>query len=351
MSDTIILAIESSCDETACSIVKNGNEVLSNIVNSQIDFHKQYGGVIPESASRMHVENISKVIDAAINNADISYDDLDAIAYTQGPGLIGSLHIGVVAAKTLAWTLNLPIIPVNHIYGHIMANQIDSEKLLYPLLALVVSGGHSELIYFKNENTYEILGKTTDDAVGEAFDKVGRIMDIPYPGGVEIDKLSKFGKPIYELTEPKAEGEYNFSFSGLKSSVLQLVARENKAGRKVDNADLASSFQNVAINQLIRVSEDLIGKLEIKQFVLAGGVAANSRLRSEITRLSQTYSDIKFSFPQMKYCADNAAMIGAAAYPLFLANKFGTLKDGANPSHKKLMWLIKDSQSRISVLL
>lgn len=336
MNDTIILAIESSCDETACAVLKNGNKVLSNIVNSQIDFHKQYGGVIPESASRMHVENISKVIDAAIKAADVTYDDLDAVAYTQGPGLIGSLHIGVVAAKTLAWAIDKPLIPVNHIYGHIMANQIDSEKLLYPLLALVVSGGHSELIYFNNESEYEILGKTTDDAVGEAFDKVGRIMDIAYPGGVEIDKLSKSGKPLYNLTEPKAEGEYNFSFSGLKSSVLQLVARENKAGRQVDNADLAASFQQVAIDQLIRVSEDLIAKLEIKQFVLAGGVAANSRLRSEINRLADLHPDIKFTYPQMKYCSDNAAMIAAAAFPLYAAKKFGTLKDGANPSHKRL---------------
>ena len=336
MTDTIILAIETSCDETAAAVLKNGNIVLSNIVNSQIDFHKKYGGVIPESASRMHVENISKVIDSAVKSAKIEYNDIDAIAYTQGPGLIGSLHVGVVAAKTLAWTLNKPIIPVNHIYGHIMANQIDNDKLLYPLLALVVSGGHSELIYFKNENNYKVFGKTTDDAVGEAFDKVGRIMDIAYPGGVEIDKLSQKGDPKYKLTEPKAEGEYNFSFSGLKSSVLQLVAREKKAKREIDNADLAASFQHVAIDQLIRKSEELLSKLDVKQFVLAGGVAANTRLRSEINRLGAVYPNIKFTYPQMKYCSDNAAMIGAAAFVLFKAQKFGTLKDGANPSHKKL---------------
>ena len=336
MSDIIILAIESSCDETACAVLKNDSTVLSNIVNSQVDFHKQYGGVIPESASRMHVENLSKVIDAAIKAANIEYQDIDAVAYTQGPGLIGSLHVGVVAAKTLAWTIDKPLIPVNHIYGHIMANQIDSEKLLYPLLSLVVSGGHSELIYFSEEQTYKIYGKTTYDAVGEPFDKVGRIMDIPYPGGVEIDKLSKFGQTKYELTEPKAQGEFNFSFSGLKSSVLQLVQRENKAGRSVDNADLAASFQQVAIDQLVRKSEELIKELPIKQFVLAGGVAANSRLRSEINRLKELYPDIVFAYPQMKYCSDNAAMIGAAAFPLYRASKFGTLKDGANPSHKKL---------------
>lgn len=337
MSDTIILAIESSCDETAAAVLKNGKIVLSNIVNSQIEFHKQYGGVIPESASRMHVENISKVIDAAVKTAKISYSDLDAIAYTQGPGLIGSLHIGVVAAKTLAWTLNKPLIPINHIYGHIMANQIENNDLLYPLLALVVSGGHSELIYFSNENNYEVLGKTTDDAVGEAFDKVGRIMDIAYPGGVEIDKLSQKGEAKYTLTKPQAEGEYNFSFSGLKSSVLQLVAREKKAGREVNDANLAASFQHVAIDQLIEKSEDLLSKLDVKQFVLAGGVAANSRLRSEINRLANVYPQVIFTYPQMKYCSDNAAMIAAAAYPLFKAKKFGTLSDGANPSHKKLI--------------
>lgn len=336
MSDTIILAIESSCDETAAAVLKNGNQVLSNIVNSQIDFHKQYGGVIPESASRMHVENISKVIDAAISEARIEYDDIDAVAYTQGPGLIGSLHVGVVGAKTLAWAIDKPLIPVNHIYGHIMANQIDSDKLVYPLLALVVSGGHSELIYFTDEQNYKVFGKTTDDAVGEAFDKVGRIMDIAYPGGVEIDKLSQHGSPKYKLSEPKAEGQYNFSFSGLKSSVLQLVAREKKAGRAIDNADLAASFQHVAIDQLIRVSEELLAELDVKQFVLAGGVAANTRLRSEINRLAKIHPQIKFSYPQMKYCSDNAAMIAAAAFPLYRAKKFGSLKDGANPAHKRL---------------
>lgn len=336
MSDTIILAVESSCDETACAVLKNDNEVLSNVVNSQIDFHKQYGGVIPESASRMHVENISKVIDLAVKQANIQYEDLDAIAYTQGPGLIGSLHVGVVAAKTLAWSLDLPLIPVNHIYGHIMANQIESEKLQYPLLALVVSGGHSELIYFQDESEYKVYGKTTDDAVGEAFDKVGRIMDIAYPGGVEIDKLSKVGEAKYKLSEPKAEGEFNFSFSGLKSSVLQLVAREKKADRSVDDADLAASFQKVAISQLISKSEQLLEELSVKQFVLAGGVAANSLLRSEILRLQEKYPEITFTYPQMKYCSDNAAMIAAAAFPLYRNEKFGDLSDGANPALRKL---------------
>lgn len=337
MDDVVILAIETSCDETACAIIKNGKEILSNIVFSQIDFHKHYGGVIPESASRMHTENISKVINLAIQEANIDPQTLDAIAYTKGPGLIGSLHIGIVAAKTLAQALDKPLIAVNHIYGHVKSNELESDDLMYPLLSLIVSGGHSELILFKDELDYSIIGKTTDDAIGEAFDKVGRIMDIPYPGGVEIDKLSKIGEPIYNLKEPIADGENNFSFSGLKSSVLQLVQRENKAGREIDNANLAATFQNVAVNQVINVSEKLINEVDIKQFVVAGGVSANSRLRSEINRLREKYPNIKFSYPQMKFCGDNAAMIGAAAYTMYKHNMFADLNDGANPGYKILI--------------
>ncbi len=337
MSDVIILAIETSCDETACAVIKNGKEVLSNIVFSQIDFHKHYGGVIPESASRMHTENISKVIDLAIKESGVSTDDLDAIAYTKGPGLIGALHIGVVAAKTLAYALDKPLIAVNHIYGHIKSNELEADDLEYPLLSLIVSGGHSELILFEDELNYEVIGQTTDDAVGEAFDKVGRVMDIPYPGGVEIDKLSKFGEPRYTLATPKAEGENNFSFSGLKSSVIQLVAREEKAGREINKADLAATFQDVAIMQLIDVSESLIKQVNIKQFVVAGGVAANSKIRSEINRMSEVYEDIKFSYPPMKYCGDNAAMIGAAAYTMYQHDMFSDLSDGAKPGYRKLI--------------
>ncbi len=335
MTDAIILAIETSCDETACAVIKNGKEVLSNIVFSQIDFHKHYGGVIPESASRMHTENISKVIDLAIKESGITTDDLDAIAFTKGPGLIGALHIGVVAAKTLAFALDLPLIAVNHLYGHIKSNELESEDLQYPLLSLIVSGGHSELILFKSEFDYELIGQTTDDAIGEAFDKVGRVMEIPYPGGVEIDKLSKLGNPVYELSLPKAEGEYNFSFSGLKSSVIQLVNREEKAGREVNKADLATSFQNVAVKQIIDVTERLIKEVDIKEFAVSGGVSANSKIRSEINRLSEEYPNIRFSYPQMKYCGDNAAMIGAAAYTMYKENLFTDLSDGAKPGYRK----------------
>lgn len=337
MDDIVILAIETSCDETACAIIKNGKEILSNIVFSQIDFHKHYGGVIPESASRMHTENISKVIDLALKESGLEGHQLDAIAFTKGPGLIGSLHIGVVAAKSLALALNKPLIAVNHIYGHVKSNELESNDLVYPLLSLIVSGGHSELILFEDELNYEVIGHTTDDAVGEAFDKVGRVMDIPYPGGVEIDKLSKFGEPTYELKMPKAEGENNFSFSGLKSSVIQLINREKKAGREINNANLAASFQEVAINQLIQTSEVLINKIDMKQFVIAGGVSANSKIRSEVNRLKETYPEIIFSYPELRFCGDNAAMIGAAAYTMYKHDMFTDFAEGADPSFRKLI--------------
>lgn len=337
MNDTIILAIETSCDETACAIIKNKHEVLSNIVFSQVDYFKYFGGVIPESASRMHVENITKVIKLAISEANVTYDDIDAIAYTKGPGLIGSLHIGVVAAKSLAFALNKPLIAVNHLYGHIISNELENKGLIYPLMALIVSGGHSELILFNDELNYEIIGKTVDDAVGEAFDKVGRIMDIPYPGGIEIDKLSKSGKPIYDIKVPQAPNNYDFSFSGLKSSVSQLVAREERKGNVVNKADLAASFQEIAIKQLIDISEKVINDTPIKQFVLAGGVAANSKIRSEIERLKVKYPNIVFSYPPLKYCGDNAAMIGAAAFVDYKLKRFSDLNDGANPGFRDLI--------------
>ena len=224
MKDTYILAIESSCDETAASIVKNAKEIVSNVVATQIDVHKDFGGVIPEVASRIHVENISMVIEETLHKANMKVEDVDAIAVTQGPGLVGSLHVGVQAAKTLAWAYNKPLVPVHHIAGHIYANQLITE-LKFPLLALVVSGGHTELVYMKDEWSFEILGTTQDDAIGEAGDKVGRVLGLPYPGGVYVDKIAKDGKPIYSLAKPKTENELDFSFSGLKSSVLQFIDR------------------------------------------------------------------------------------------------------------------------------
>ena len=235
---TMLLAIETSCDETACAIVKDGKEILSNIVSSQINVHTLYGGVVPEVASRIHVENISTVIEEAIKEAGVTMDDIDGIAYTQGPGLIGSLHVGVQAAKTLSYFFDKPLIPVNHMTGHIYANQFVSD-LKFPLLALVVSGGHSQLVWMKHEWSFEVIGETRDDAIGEAYDKVARVLDLGYPGGPVIDKLAKEGKPHYELPTPKTDTKYDFSFSGLKTAVLQLQQRERKKGNEIISADLA----------------------------------------------------------------------------------------------------------------
>lgn len=312
MKDTYILAIESSCDETAASIVKNAKEIVSNVVATQIDVHKDFGGVIPEVASRIHVENISMVIEETLHKANMKVEDVDAIAVTQGPGLVGSLHVGVQAAKTLAWAYNKPLVPVHHIAGHIYANQLITE-LKFPLLALVVSGGHTELVYMKDEWSFEILGTTQDDAIGEAGDKVGRVLGLPYPGGVYVDKIAKDGKPIYSLAKPKTENELDFSFSGLKSSVLQFIDRCKRKNETFRPEDLAASYQETAFETLLSRAKIAIEKYNPKQMVLAGGVAANSCLRSKITDgLAKEYSDVEFIIPPLSCCTDNAAMIAVA---------------------------------------
>ena len=307
-----ILAIESSCDETAAAIIQDEHIILSNIVATQIDVHKQYGGVIPEIASRIHIENISMVIDECLNKADLTMKDIDAIAFTQGPGLIGSLHVGVQAAKTLAWMYNKPLVPVHHIAGHIYANRLVTE-LNFPLLALVVSGGHTELVYMKNEWSFEVLGTTQDDAIGEAFDKVGRVLGLPYPGGVYIDKLSKQGKNLYKLPKPKPEKELDFSFSGLKSGVLQFIKRMERNNETFLPEDLACSFQETAISTLLERADLALSKYPVKQFVLAGGVAANSCLRHHVLNdLQKKYPNVECIIPPLSCCTDNAAMIGVA---------------------------------------
>ena len=330
MKDINILAIETSCDETAVAVIRNGKEVLSNIVSSQIEIHAEYGGVVPEIASRLHVENISIIVEEAMAKANVSMAEIAGIGFTQGPGLVGSLHIGVLAAKTLAWLYQKPLIPVHHILGHICANELVTE-LQFPVLALVVSGGHTELVWMNSFFEYELLGSTQDDAIGEAFDKVARVMGLPYPGGVAIDKLSKLGKEHYVLPIPKTEKKYDFSFSGLKSSVLQLVAREEKAGNIIVKEDLAYAFQRVAVKQLLDKLELLIQEQPPKHVVLAGGVAANSHLRQEITERMGKYPDIELTIPPMYCCTDNAAMIGIAAYHRYLENKFTDLSVGADP--------------------
>lgn len=308
----IVFAIESSCDETAASVVKDQKEVLSNVVSSQIDTHKQFGGVVPEVASRLHVENISVVIDRAIKESGLGWEDIDLISVTEGPGLIGCLHVGVQAAKTLAMLYDKPLVGVNHLAGHVYANKLDTE-LKFPLLALLVSGGNSELIYMKDENSFEILGETQDDAIGEAYDKVARVLNLGYPGGPKIDKLAKQGKPIYKLPRPKAPGEYDFSFSGLKSGVLQFVKRMERNGETWNMEDLAASFQETALEEIFtKVRKAIENHPEIRQMIVGGGVSANSRLREKVQELAAQHPDIDFNVPPMSCCTDNAAMIAIA---------------------------------------
>ncbi|MEG0314889.1 MAG: tRNA (adenosine(37)-N6)-threonylcarbamoyltransferase complex transferase subunit TsaD [Erysipelotrichaceae bacterium] len=332
MKDTLILAIESSCDETAVAIIKNGKDIVSNIVATQIDVHKEFGGVIPEVASRIHVENISMVIKRALDEAKMSVADVDAIAFTRGPGLIGSLHVGVQAAKTLAWAYNKPLVPVHHIAGHIFANNLV-EDIVFPLLAIVVSGGHTELVYMKDEISYEVLGTTQDDAIGEAFDKVGRVLGLPYPGGVYIDKIAKDGQNIYKLPHPKAEKELDFSFSGLKSGVLQFINRMERNNETFKPEDLACSFQETAISVLLERANKAIKQCKPKMVVLAGGVAANSCLRREVSELmSKEYPQVKLIIPPLKCCTDNAAMIGVAGYVAYKHGVRGEFSVSAKPS-------------------
>lgn len=313
MKDTYILGIESSCDETACSIVKNGKEVISNVVATQIDVHKKFGGVLPEVASRIHVENISIVIEEALEKANMNVEDVDAIAFTQGPGLIGSLHVGVQAAKTLAWAYQKPLVPIHHITGHIFANHLVSD-LTFPLMALVVSGGHSELVYMTSDHEYEIIGTTQDDAIGEAYDKVARVLGLPYPGGPQIDKLAKEGKPVYKLPTPHTQGMYDLSFSGLKSGVLQFIDRCKRKGETFDNADLAASFQETALNLIMDKTMLALENYDVEQLVLAGGVAANSRLREKMQTAMANNEKTQLLIPPLWCCTDNAAMIATAGY-------------------------------------
>lgn len=332
MSDTVIFALESSCDETAAAIVKNGCVILANVVATQIDVHKDFGGVIPEVASRIHVENISMVIAEALKQADMTMEEMDAIAITQGPGLIGSLHVGVQAAKTLAYAFDKPLVPVHHIAGHIYANRLV-EELHFPLLALVVSGGHTELAYMGDAFTFELLGTTQDDAIGEAYDKVARVMGLGYPGGPKIDRLAKSGEAIYRLPLPKTAGELDFSFSGLKSGVLQFIDRCKRQGVAYEEANLAASFQETALTQLLQKLEKAIKLKRPKQVVLAGGVAANSRLRERMTQMmEEQFPDCAYIIPPLSCCTDNAAMIAVAGTAAYLHQVRGEMDLTADPS-------------------
>ena len=332
--DKIILALESSCDETACAILKN-DELIANVISSQIEVHQKYGGVMPEIASRLHLENILVVINEAIEKAHIKLEDVTAFAVTRGPGLIGALHVGLQAIKTLALIYNKPIIPIHHLAGHIYANEFVSP-LKFPTLALVVSGGNTELVYMKEHLSFEVIGETLDDAVGESFDKVARVLGLPYPGGVSIDKLSKEGVHDYNLPNMKHEDTLNFSYSGLKTAVINLVHKLEQNNQQVNIANMAKSFQDVAIKELLDKVNLAIKKYDVKQIVLAGGVSANSYLRSEITAMFKD-TNIEVIIPPIWCTTDNAAMIAKVASYLYDRKIFASLDLSVNPS-----WKIQD---------
>jgi len=316
MKDIYVLAFESSCDETSVSIVKNGYDEIATVVLSQMDIHANYGGVVPEIASRNHVENITMVIEEALTKAEMTMEEIDCIAVTYGPGLIGSLLIGLQAAKTLAFIYNKPLVPVHHIAGHIYANNLE-KKLEFPLMALVVSGGHTDIVYMKEDYSFKRIGSTLDDAVGEAYDKVAKVCGLEYPGGPVVDKLSKLGNDTYDLPMPLDDDSYNFSFSGIKSAVINVIHNETQRGNEIRVNDMCNSFQERVVSVLVKKTMRAMAEYNVKNLVLAGGVAANSYLRSRLEEECNK-KGINFSYPRIKYCTDNAAMIGAASYYAYM---------------------------------
>ena len=323
MKDVYILGIETSCDETSVSIVKNGSEEIATTVLTQMDTHAKYGGVVPEIASRMHTENITMVLEDALKKANMKVSDVDAIAVTYAPGLLGSLLVGVEFAKVLSFVYNKPLIATHHIAGHIYANNLV-KKLEFPLLALVVSGGHTELVLMEDDYKFKVLGTTKDDAIGESFDKVARVLDLPYPGGPNVEKYAALGEPTYNLPKPMNNDELNFSFSGLKSAVINLRHNEEQRGNEIRKYDLARSFQDVAFDQVIRKTRLAIERYDIKRVIVAGGVSASKNLRELMQELCQEMN-VDLSIPPMRYCTDNATMIACAAYPQFIRGDFSEI--------------------------
>ncbi len=322
MKDTYIFAIETSCDETSASIVKNGCDEIATVILSQIDIHKKFGGVVPEIASRNHTKAITIVFEECLKKANMTMNDIDAIAVTYGPGLNGALLIGIEAAKALSFATKKPLIKVNHMAGHIYANKfIGTFK--FPLLALVVSGGHTELIYMDKEYSFKKIGCTLDDSIGEAYDKVARVIGISYPGGPLMDKLAKKGKHTYNLPVPKDDKSYDFSFSGIKSAIINLVHNEKQRGNDINKEDLAASFQETVVGILVKKTKRAIKEYNVKQLLVAGGVSANSALRDALEKLCDELN-VELLKPEIRYCTDNAAMIGAAAY---YAYKKGDIAD------------------------
>ena len=323
MNDKYILAIESSCDETSASIIKNGNEEISTVVLSQMDTHANFGGVVPEIASRMHIENITIVLEDTLKKSGLTMNDIDAIAVTYGPGLIGSLLIGVETAKTLAYIYNKPLVPVHHIAGHIYANNLE-KQMEFPLISLVISGGHTELIYMKEDYSFEKIGGTLDDAVGEAYDKVARVLNLPYPGGPLVDKLAFEGEDTYNLPLPLDDNSYDFSFSGIKSAVINLRHNEEQRGNKINVSNLACSFQHRVVKILTKKTMKALKEYNVKNLIIAGGVAANKGIRGEFEKLCKK-ANVNLIVPPLNRCTDNAAMIGAAGYQAYKLNRFADL--------------------------
>lgn len=332
MQPHIIMSFESSCDETSVAIIEDGEKILSNIVATQIKSHKRFGGVVPEVASRHHIEEITICVEDAMREAQVDYSNIDAIAVTYGPGLVGSLLIGVTAAKTIAWAHRIPLIPVNHIAGHILASRFVT-KIEYPSLALVVSGGHTELVLMNEEGNFKIIGETRDDAAGEAYDKVGRVLGINYPAGPIVDKMAALGHDTFNF--PRAmekEDNFDFSFSGLKSAFLNTTHHADQIHKKLDANDLAASFQSAVVDVLVEKTQKALKQYPVKQFILAGGVAANQGLRTALEVAIASINGTELVKVPKKLCGDNAAMIGAAGYVMAKCNVFAGVDLNADPS-------------------
>lgn len=333
MKDTIVLAIETSCDETSAAIVKNGREILSNIVSTQIDIHKKFGGVVPEVASRNHVLNINPVIEEAMGEANISFSDIDVVCATYGAGLVGALLVGLSSAKALAYALDKPFVAVNHIEGHICANYLEHKELEPPFIALVVSGGHTHIVEVENYNKYNIIGKTKDDAAGEAYDKIARAMKLGYPGGPLIDKLAKKGEANINFPRAIIKEGYDFSFSGIKSAVLNYLNERKMKNETYKTEDVAASFQEAVVDVLVQKSIKAVKEYGYDKLIICGGVSANSHLR-ELAQKSCDENNIKLYYPSIKLCTDNAAMIGSSGYYRYIEEGEAKLSISAKPNLK-----------------
>ena len=337
MKDVFVLGIESSCDETAAAVVKNGRQVLSNVISSQIVIHRKFGGVVPEIASRKHIENIMPVIDEALSQAGVKLEDIDAVAVTYGPGLVGALLVGLCAAKSLAWALDKPFIGVNHLEGHVFANFLNDRELEPPFMALVVSGGHTALLKVKDYNEFELLGQSRDDAAGEAFDKIARVMGLPYPGGPEIEKLAFWGNPLaIKFPTARLDNPYEFSFSGLKSAVINYLHNEEQAKRPVNRSDVAASFQHAVVEALCQRAVYAMRHSGLRKIVLAGGVSANRTLQDTLAA-EMGKIGCCLVHPTPILCTDNAVMIACRGYFMYRAGVRSPLDLNAQPSLKLCM--------------